>query len=276
MAAIEACLLDYGNTIVEFDLPQIDRIRERFTEALGTLVEAVPIARLSDCHERVCTLPFAGDPPEYRETTPSEQMRLLLGLLYGEHRTFPDDLVRDCDAALQDLFVSAIRIDEATVRFLDSLRRRMPVGLVSNYPCPAALRRSLRETGIDGLLDPIVISGDVGRVKPHPTVFEAALRPLGIAPERVLFVGDRWDLDMLGARGVGMRTCHHVGYTSDLELDERYREYRPDYQIRSLPELEGIVPRVAPLRTLPARDENGAALSGRSGAAKPGSTPHGA
>jgi HAD superfamily hydrolase (TIGR01549 family) len=257
MAAIEACLLDYGNTIIEFDQPQIESIRARFAETLGALFEPTSIERIAESHAQVCNLPFAGDPPEYRETLPFEQMRVWLGLLYGEERVFPDELVRDCDAALQELFVSSIQVDDATVRLLDALRRRVPVGLVSNYPCGEALRRSLKETGIEGLLDPIVISGEVGYVKPHPSVFEAALRPLGVAPDSVLFVGDRWDLDMLGARDVGMRTCHHIGYTSDLRLDARYQTYRPDYQIRSLQDLEDIVLGVEPLRTRPAHGDNG-------------------
>jgi hypothetical protein len=38
-----------------------------------------------------------------------------------------------------------------------------------------------------------------------------------------------------------MKTCHHVGFTSDLDLDGRYEIYRPDYRIRHIEELEGIV-----------------------------------
>jgi FMN phosphatase YigB (HAD superfamily) len=78
-------------------------------------------------------------------------------------------------------------------------------------------------------------------VKPHQSVFDAALEALQIPAERVLFVGDRWDADMVGARNVGMKTCHHIGYTSDLDLTERYTAYRPDYQIRRLEEIEGIL-----------------------------------
>ena len=114
----------------------------------------------------------------------------------------------------------------------------------NGYTCSSAgeaIRRSLKRVGIGDFLDPVVVSGEVGFVKPHPAPFTAALERLALAPEKVLFVGDRWDVDLLGARNAGMRTCHHVGFTLDRNLEERYKAYRPDFQIQRLEELEGIV-----------------------------------
>lgn len=237
----DACLLDYGNTITEFDRKQIDYVRIHLTNALSRLVEPARLSRVSDSLDTVCSLPYLGSPPDYREVTPYEQMDRLLRLVYGEDREFAEELVRECDAVLQDLFVQSITVDEGTRFFLERLRERMPVGLVSNYPCGVSLRRSLRKNGLDAVLSPIVISGEVGYVKPHESVFRAALDALPAPASRVLFVGDRWDADMVGAAGMGMKTCHHVGYTSDLDLDDRYAIYRPDFQIELLEEIEAIL-----------------------------------
>lgn len=241
MPRFEACLLDYGNTIIEFDRMQIDSVQRGLAGALGEILGPADPAAVSGCLEDLYALPYRGDPPEYRELTPHDQMRRLLEGVYGEDREFPPEMIERCDLALQEHFVRATRIDAETVEFLDGLRRRMHVGLVSNYPCGKSLRRSLRHVGIDHLLSPIVVSGDVGYVKPHGSVFAAALAELPVPPERTLFVGDRWDADMIGARDAGMKTCHHIGFTSDLDLEERYAVYRPDYQIRRLEELEGIL-----------------------------------
>lgn len=46
-----------------------------------------------------------------------------------------------------------------------------------------------------------------GALKPHPASFEAAARALGVAPARILHVGDSLELDVAGAAAVGMQTA---------------------------------------------------------------------
>ncbi|MEV6329332.1 HAD family phosphatase [Streptomyces sp. NPDC051909] len=78
------------------------------------------------------------------------------------------------------------------------------VGLLSNswgdtYP---------RER-IDALLDPVVISGEVGLRKPDAPIYELTLARLGVAADRALFLDDA-EPNVLGARAVGMRAHLHV------------------------------------------------------------------
>ncbi len=54
-------------------------------------------------------------------------------------------------------------------------------------------------------VDAIVDSRSHGRVKPHPTIFQAALGLLGVAPAEAVMVGDSLEEDVEGARGLGMR-----------------------------------------------------------------------
>jgi putative hydrolase of the HAD superfamily len=54
-------------------------------------------------------------------------------------------------------------------------------------------------------VDAIVDSRSHGRVKPHPTIFQAALAALAVAPEDAVMVGDSLDEDVEGARALGMR-----------------------------------------------------------------------
>lgn len=44
-----------------------------------------------------------------------------------------------------------------------------------------------------------------GKVKPHPTIFQAVLEQLGVEAERAVMVGDSTEDDLEGARGLGMR-----------------------------------------------------------------------
>jgi HAD superfamily hydrolase (TIGR01549 family) len=79
----------------------------------------------------------------------------------------------------------------------------------------SALRIGLVSNGIRDLtefvahhrldVDAIVDSRSHGRVKPHPTIFQAALELLGVAPAEAVMVGDSLEEDVEGARALGMR-----------------------------------------------------------------------
>lgn len=66
------------------------------------------------------------------------------------------------------------------------------------------VRALLAPSGIDGLLEVVVTSADVGVAKPDPTVLLVTLERLGgIAPDRALYIGDR-PSDEAAALAVGM------------------------------------------------------------------------
>ncbi|HEV7452064.1 MAG TPA: HAD family hydrolase [Pseudonocardiaceae bacterium] len=239
MSRFDAILLDYGNTVVQFDRPQIEWIHVQLAEVLSRTVAPIKPRMLGEVMDRVCVLPPLST--DKREFTPFEQMLQILREAYDG--TFPvtDQMVTEANCEYQNLYVHSIKIDDSAVRALEWIRRKVRVGLVSNYPCGASLRRSLHSTGIADLLDPVVVSGDVGYVKPHPKLFEAALDAVGVPAGRVLFVGDNWASDMVGAHTAGMVTCHHLGHTSEQDYEERYQSYRPDFSIHHLEELQEIV-----------------------------------
>ena len=63
----------------------------------------------------------------------------------------------------------------------------------------------LRRCGIADCFASITDSGNVGHEKPHPAVFEAALREMKADPAGSLYVGDVYSVDYVGARKVGMQ-----------------------------------------------------------------------
>ncbi|MEX0786452.1 MAG: HAD-IA family hydrolase [Dehalococcoidia bacterium] len=54
-------------------------------------------------------------------------------------------------------------------------------------------------------LDFVVASAAVGTAKPHPDIFRYALDRAGLQPAEVLYVGDSYISDVLGARTAGIR-----------------------------------------------------------------------
>ncbi len=60
----------------------------------------------------------------------------------------------------------------------------------------------------------IVTSSDLGVCKPDPWIFQEAARCVRVPPPRILHVGDRWRVDVQGARGAGMSAALYRGLWS--------------------------------------------------------------
>lgn len=84
------------------------------------------------------------------------------------------------------------------------LRMSMTVGLVTDGD-PRIQRAKLAALGLDGAFDVVVFSDELGRAyrKPDPTPFRRAARGAGVIPTRCVYVGDRPDKDITGARSAG-------------------------------------------------------------------------
>ena len=63
----------------------------------------------------------------------------------------------------------------------------------------------LSRCGIADCFATITDSGTAGCEKPHPAIFEAALRAMKADPAESLYVGDVYSVDYVGARNVGMQ-----------------------------------------------------------------------
>ena len=91
---------------------------------------------------------------------------------------------------------------EDTLPTLEALRARgLRIALVSNGQ--RDLAGFARHHGLD--VDACVGSRDHGRVKPHRSIFEAALAALDATPPEAAMVGDSLADDIEGARALGMR-----------------------------------------------------------------------
>ena len=82
------------------------------------------------------------------------------------------------------------------------------VGLVSNAIDGEALRRFLDRESWNSLFGSIVISGDVNMAKPSPLIFKRCLEELDLDPMRSVYIGDRWEADVLGPRSLGMSSVY--------------------------------------------------------------------
>lgn len=76
------------------------------------------------------------------------------------------------------------------------------LGIISNWSWN--LRERCAQVGIADEFQVILASAYAGCQKPHPCIFEQALEALKVPAARALHVGDDYEADVVGARGVGM------------------------------------------------------------------------
>jgi putative hydrolase of the HAD superfamily len=92
---------------------------------------------------------------------------------------------------------------EDTLPTLRKLKGRgLILGLVSNVA--EGIDSICRELGLSSILNFVVNSREVGVEKPEPPIFLTALKRAGVKAEEAIYVGDQYDLDVVGARGVGI------------------------------------------------------------------------
>ena len=120
---------------------------------------------------------------------------------------------------------------------LETLRRRHRLAVVSNFDYTPTARFVLEREGVAGLFETIVVSDEVGWRKPNRLIYERAMERLAIGPSEALFVGDRADLDVAGAHGVGMRAVWINRNAEPLPAGAP----SPDFEIRDLGELAGVL-----------------------------------
>jgi putative hydrolase of the HAD superfamily len=113
--------------------------------------------------------------------------------------------------------------------------RGVRIGLISNsHRCLASFQSHFE---LQGLISAAVSSSDHGFMKPHPSIFSAALQLVDADPQDAMMVGDSLSQDVEGALGAGMRgvLLQRAGTTPPraVELDVPV--------IRSLHELLGLL-----------------------------------
>ncbi len=80
------------------------------------------------------------------------------------------------------------------------------IGLVSNTIFPEdAHVEELKKYAIFKLFDFTMFSSSFGKRKPHPEIYKRATELIGLAPEELLFVGDRYIEDYRGPIDFGMQ-----------------------------------------------------------------------
>jgi putative hydrolase of the HAD superfamily len=120
---------------------------------------------------------------------------------------------------------------------LRRLAGRYRLAVVSNFDYTPTALDILERAGVAALFGAIVVSDAIGWRKPRRDIFDEALRRLDVEPGQALFVGDRADIDVVGAQQIGMDAAWINPEGAPLPAGIG----RPAYEIRDLDELAPIL-----------------------------------
>ena len=175
----------------------------------------------------------------HREVTAPERFGMMFARLGLGGGMVPPEALQMLLATHMKELSKAVVFPEHHAGLLRSLKKRHKLAVVSNFDYTPMARHVLEREGVADLFETVVVSDEVGWRKPKPVIFELALERLGTAPGDALFVGDRADIDVAGAQGVGMAAAWINRDGSALPEGVQ----APEFEIRDLAELEGILSR---------------------------------
>ena len=233
---IKALCFDFGNTLVEFGPRQVIYQYAALEKVLTEMFGFCDTACLKTIRDRQIVVPFSNN---YRE---NDLMSLCEELIRGIYNVVPEkSQVEAVVRTRYESFIHVVELPDGVLSLLNKLRQQYRLGFLSNYPCSRSIRDSIVKIGLSDMFEAVVISGDVGYVKPHAKPFETMLSQLHLFPSECVYIGDNWLADVQGAKRIGMGAIFTTQYTAYESFEPSEGDHVPDACIKHLDELEGLL-----------------------------------
>lgn len=221
-------VFDYGNTLIEFGAKQI---AEQYTALCRCLQEfgSFNPNHLHYVHRRLLDSPeMNGFRENYLPDVYAELLKDVVGVE-------PDhEKISAIFQKRRDSFVSSVKPSSGLHSVLEKLKKHFRLSIISNYPCGQAIRSSLDNIEISHLFETVIVSGDIGYVKPHPLPFQMLLKRLEVRPSDCIFIGDNWHADIQGAKAIGMQAILTTQYEPYKAFLTQPDDRQPDAQVTHL------------------------------------------
>jgi putative hydrolase of the HAD superfamily len=195
-------LFDFFGTLVDYDVGHPPRP----SGTLGTLAGLgfpLSLEEFLAAWDASWSAWEAACAPEHREFSMAQVAASFLESVTGATPR-PSDVDRFVAGFVAD-WNTGVRYRSGVPELLAGLAGRYRLAVVSNTHEPDLVPGHLAAMGVAHLFDTVVTSVEVGRRKPHPAVYAAALDRLGIGPDEAAFVGDSVGPDYTGPTAAGMR-----------------------------------------------------------------------
>lgn len=94
---------------------------------------------------------------------------------------------------------------EGTLKILDYLNSKYRLHIITNGFHEVQILK-LKRSKIENYFQTVTTSDEIGKKKPHPSIFDFALRRAQVESRNSIMIGDSFEADILGAESAGMNT----------------------------------------------------------------------
>jgi putative hydrolase of the HAD superfamily len=201
---IKAVFFDLYQTLVRYEPPR-EEIEAKVLKDFGieTTPEALvrPIIAADEfIYNEIARQPLSARSKEEKFALYAQYQAVLLreaGLKYDQ-KAMPRLL-----QVMQQSQMDLVLFDDVVPTLEDLKERGLTLGLISNVE--QDMVQTLMKLGLPVWLKTVVTSQDAGAGKPRPEIFQLALKKANVKPAEALYVGDQYNVDIVGARGAGMK-----------------------------------------------------------------------
>ena len=242
-----AILFDLFDTLVRFDrerMPEIEINGKAVRSSAGLLHTILktqcPEIGLDRCYEALGESWREAErlrAIDHREVAAAARFAHFFRTLGLEESALPEGFGRSLIDAHRNALGKAAEFPPHHGPLLRRLAERYKLAVVSNFDYTPTALDILERAGVTDLFQTIVVSDEIGWRKPRRDIFDAALSRLGVRASESLFIGDRADMDVLGAQQVGMDAAWINRDGEPLPAGIK----PPTYEIRDLGELAAIL-----------------------------------
>jgi putative hydrolase of the HAD superfamily len=205
-----AILFDFFGTLVSYSPSRTTQGYPRSHALVPHLSYAEFLSSLDACFAAL----DAATEADHREFSMAEAVAAYLG------RPESDPLVAEFERTYIAEWSTGVTHLDGLPDLLAGLRSRHRLAVVSNTHSPSMVPGFLAELGLADLFDAVVLSVHVGRRKPHPAMYAAALHALAVPPAGAVFVGDSHVADYLGPTSAGIHS-YLIGSAADVPAAQR-------------------------------------------------------
>ncbi len=214
MGRYSAVLFDMFDTLVRFDRQRLPaariggrEVRSSVPELHGIAASALPGVGLEAFHDAFLWSYQEAErlrADTHEEVPARRRLEIFYRRVGADPGTIPPEVTERLLQTHMACLARAARPMAGQPELLDWLRGRYRLAVVSNFDYTPTVRRILADGGILDRFETVIVSDAVGWRKPRPAIFERALADLGVPAGECLFIGDRPEIDVAGAKGVGM------------------------------------------------------------------------
>jgi HAD superfamily hydrolase (TIGR01549 family) len=243
MTSIQAVSFDFADTLYSHRPAMLEGILDAVAGYLRGHVPALEFAVMRDKFVEVRERQFAENLATLQENDFEARMTEVAAFLSAAASVEPA-VVRGAVEAYNDAFVGAMVMPPWLPALFEELASTYRLAVVSNYPVSAPILSTLARDGLNRFVTVTVVSADVGFVKPHRAVFEAALEGLHVPAASVVHVGDTWGADVIGASQAGMQPIYTRQWREEEDSDYGTGGVTPLAEIDDLRELPELLERI--------------------------------